>query len=90
MAKGKKPPVSRRGVYNDLNLSPYEYKNPYGDLFKFSSQKKLDIYTRDVPKELERVQKLIGRYELEDFIPMEIVHLIYRAVYRSFYHKTEG
>ena len=90
MAKGQKPPVSRRGVYNDLNLSPYEYTNPYGDLFKFSSQTKLDLYTRDIPKELERVQKLIARHDLDDFIPMEIVHLIYRAVYKSFYQKTEG
>ncbi|MBO5870270.1 MAG: hypothetical protein J6Q89_05915 [Clostridia bacterium] len=39
---------SRRGVYYDLTESPYEYNSPYGDLFKFSSEKKLEIYTRDI------------------------------------------
>lgn len=82
-------PVSKRGVYKDLNLSPYEYESPYGDLFKFSSAKKLEIYTRDIPKELDRVTKLITRHDLEDFIPVEIVTLIYRAVYKSFYRKIE-
>lgn len=89
MGEAKKPPVTSRGVYNDLNLSPYEYVNPYGDVFKFSSKKKLEIYTRDVPGELERVQKLVGRWELDDFISMELLHTIYRAVYRAFYRKVE-
>lgn len=83
-------PISRRGVYKDLNLSPYEFQSPYGDSFKFSSQKKLDIYTRDIPKEVERVKKLIARHELGGFIPPEIVTMIYRAVYKAFYSKVEG
>lgn len=82
--------VSRRGVYYDLSLSPYEYKTPYGDIFKFSSAKKLEIYTRDVPKELERVNKIIDRYDMRDFVPEEIFNLLKRTVYKSFYLKTEG
>ena len=82
--------ISRRGVYYDLNVSPYEYHTPYGDIFKFRSQKKLDIYTRDIPKELERLEKLIERYELTRFIPEEINSLLKRAVYESFYNKIEG
>ena len=82
--------VSSRGVYYDLTKSPYEYKTPYGDLFKFSSKKKLEIYTRDIVKELERVNKLIYRYELQDFIPHEIIQLLQKAVYQSFYRKVEG
>ena len=50
-------PVSRRGVYKDLSVSPYEFKSPYGDSFKFPSQKKLDIYTRDIDQELKRITK---------------------------------
>lgn len=80
--------VSARGVYYDLNLSPYEYKTPYGDLFKFSSQKKLDIYTRDVQKELKRVDDLIARHDLKTWIPDEIVELIRRSVYRAFYESN--
>lgn len=84
------PIKSRRGVYYDLEQSPYEFINSYGDLFKFSSQKKLDIYRRDIPKEIERVGKLIARNELEDFLPAEIIHLIYRETYKAFYRKIEG
>lgn len=85
-----RPIVSARGVYYDLTKSPYEYINSYGDCFKFSSQKKLDIYTRDVPKEIERVGKMIARNDLDDFLPQEILHLIYRETYKAFYRKTEG
>lgn len=82
--------VSRYGVYYDLSKSPYEFTTPYGDLFKFSSRKKLEMYTRDIPKETERLSKMIARHDLVEFIPPEIKHLLYRAVYTSFYHKIEG
>lgn len=80
-------PVSRRGVYKDLNLSPYEYKSPYGDSFKFASQKKLDMYARDVEKELERVFAFVDRLELDEELPVEIVQLLRRATYKAFYRK---
>lgn len=83
------PKKSRRGVYYDLRESPYEYNSPYGDLFKFSSQKKLEIYTRDVDKEIKRVNDLFDRHELIKLVPVEIVDLIRRAVYRSFYKRVE-
>lgn len=82
--------VSRRGVYYDLDKSPYEYKTPYGDCFKFSSKKKLEIYTRDVVKELKRLETLIERNDLQSFIPEEINQLIRKAVYSAFYKKIEG
>lgn len=81
---------SRRGVYYDLKKSPYEYYTPYGDLFKFSSQKKLDIYRREIVKECDRLKKLLDRNGLGDYIPDEIIWYLYRAVYRSFYDKIEG
>ncbi len=83
-------PVSRRGVYKDLSLSPYEYKSPYGDLFKFSSQKKLDIYTRDIKKEKDRVAKFLTRQGLDEMLPCEIILMIYRYTYRGFYRNVEG
>lgn len=82
--------VSRYGVYRDLNKSPYEYKSPYGDIFKFRSQKKLDIYTRDIQKEIERVSKFVGRMDLGDHLPKEIIQLLYRATYRGLYDHVEG
>ena len=80
-------PVSRRGVYKDLNLSPYEYTNPYGDSFKFASQKKLDMYTRDVQKELDHVTKFVNRLHLENYVPREIIQMLYRYTYHAFYYE---
>lgn len=85
MSKGA---VSRYGVYRDLSLSPYEYKSPYGDLFKFPSQKKLDIYTREIESELDRIEKFLSRLGLEDYIPYEIIVLLHRSTYRALYRKV--
>ena len=82
--------ITRRGVYKDLTLSPYEYQSPYGDLFKFSSQKRLEIYARDVEKELSRVQKALYRNDLYRILPDEIIQLTYRSVFQAFYQKIEG
>lgn len=82
--------VSSRGVYYDLTLSPYEYETPYGDIFKFSSKKKLEMYTRDVPKEVERVTKVLNRHNLKSYLQPEIIRLINKSVYRAFYKKIEG
>ena len=83
------PIKTARGVYLDLTKSPYEYRTPYGDLFKFSSKKKLEIYTRDIVKEIVRLEKLIDRHGLGDFLPDEIIQLMTKAVYRAFYRKIE-
>lgn len=81
---------SRRGVYYDLSVSPYEYTTPYGDSFKFSSQKKLEIYTRDIEKELDRLDKFLNRHSLKRCVPDEIIQLLKKAVFQSFYRKVEG
>lgn len=81
---------SRYGVYYDLSKSPYEYKSPYGDSFKFRSQKKLDIYTRDIQKEIDRVSKFVAHRDLVNHIPKEIVQLLYRTTYKVLYYHIEG
>lgn len=82
--------VSRRGVYYDLSLSPYVYKSPYGDIFRFSSAKKLEMYRRDIPKEIARVDALVSRHGLQNFINEPCYQLLHRAMYRAFYNKIEG
>lgn len=82
-----KAPVSRYGVYRDLSLSPYEYESPYGDSFKFPSQKKLEMYARDIQTELDRVSKALDRLQLTDYVPSEIVHLLFRSTYKALYRK---
>lgn len=84
----KEGAVSRYGVYRDLSQSPYVYESPYGDSFKFPSQKKLDIYTREIQKEMDQVGKLLNRLHLEDYIPGEIVQLLYRSTYEALYRKV--
>ena len=84
------PIKSRRGVYYDLTKSPYEYVTPYGDLFKFSSSKKLEIYTRDIQKEVDRMTRNLERHGLYEHLPEEIIRLLYRGVFKSFYRKIEG
>lgn len=81
---------SRRGVYYDLTKSPYEYQSPYGDLLKFSSKKKLDMYTRDIKGELNRLEKLVQRHKLCKFITHEAYEIMERGVYRALYRKIEG
>lgn len=82
--------VSRYGVYRDLSKSPYEYVSPYGDSFKFRSQKKLDIYNREIQSEIERVSKFVSRRDLDSHIPKEIIQLLYRATYQALYDHVEG
>lgn len=80
--------VSRRGVYKDLSLSPYVYESPYGDIFRFPSEKKLEMYTRDIQGELDRVSKTVERLHLEDFLPVEIIHLLKRSTFKALYRKV--
>lgn len=84
----EKGAVSRYGVYRDLNQSPYEYESPYGDLFKFPSQKKLEIYAREIETELLRIDKALERLQLEDFLPGEIIQLLYRSTFKALYRKV--
>ena len=79
--------VTRRGVYRDLSRSPYEYQSPYGDLFKFPSEKKLTMYARDIQTELDRIEKAVSRLHLEDHVPGEIIHLLLRSTYKALYRK---
>lgn len=79
---------SRRGYYYDLEKSPYVFHTQYGDSFKFPSAKKLEMYTRDVKIEIERINRVFERGDLIQTIPKEVIDLIYRyahiAVYRRF------
>lgn len=79
--------VSRYGVYRDLTVSPYEYHTPYGEILKFPSEKKLEMFTRDIQSELIRTEKFVDRLQLGDILPKEIVTLLYRSTYKALYRK---
>ena len=84
-----KPIKSKRGVYYELEKSPYSYVSPYGDLFKFSSAKKLEIYSRDIKREVAMLEKFLNRWKLSELLPEELIRLIKKTVYRSFYKQVE-
>ena len=58
------PDISRRGVYYNLDLSPYEFHTPCGVIFKFSSAKKLEIYTRRLNQLMAQIIKLVNKHEV--------------------------
>ena len=84
------PKVSRRGVYYDLSISPYELQTPYGEIFKFRSQKRLDMYRRDIVKEVKKLDDLLVKHDMQGFLPDEIIQLLYKSLYRSLYRSIEG
>lgn len=90
MPKDRDVKVSARGVYYDLELSPYVVTTAYGDTFKFSSRKKMEIYQRDLPGELDKLDRILMRNRMGDFLPVEIVALLGRAVTQAFYKRVEG
>ena len=56
----KYPVKSRRGVYYDLSKSPYEFVSSYGEIYKFSSRKKLEMYTREYDVRMAKIYKHIA------------------------------
>ena len=58
-----KPGVSRRGIYYNLEISPYSFTTPCGDIFKFSSPKKLEIYVRRLNELNRKRDKIVNEYE---------------------------
>jgi hypothetical protein len=83
------PIKSRRGVYYDRSKSPYEF-NAYGLLFKFSSRKKLDMFSRELPIRLMRAEKDLSR--LSDFTKLhyEINDSLKRRIAQKLYSDIEG
>lgn len=81
--------ISRRGVYYDLSLSPHVHTSACGDVFKFSSAKKLEIFERELPKELEKLDKIIERNTLQDWIPTEFVAYFKRQITTALYKRIE-
>lgn len=81
--------ISRRGVYYDLEKSPYEYRTPYGDSFKFSSEKKLQMYTRQITAEMSRIHKVFDKHKLLNYLSDSAHEAIISAIYRSYYDSFE-
>lgn len=64
----KKKFVSARGVYYDLEKSPYIYTDNLGNIFKFSSEKKLDMFIKKIKDKEDLWIKEIKRLETLGYI----------------------
>jgi len=79
--------VSAKGYYYNLNISPYEWKSPYGDIYKLPSRKRIELMDKRAKEELRRLDHVLARNDLKAALPSEIVTMIRRccieAVYRQ-------
>jgi hypothetical protein len=57
------PVKSRRGVYYDLNASPYKWETFGGDVFKFSSNKKLQMFRKRLFAYRENINKMMFKFQ---------------------------
>lgn len=87
--EGDEAKVSRRGYYYDLSKSPYGYTSPYGDFYKLPSAKKLEMMERESGAAIGRVNKLIERNNLENFLPVEIIVLLHKAAINAVYDRMK-
>ena len=83
----QRPTVSAKGFYYNLEMSPYEWVSPYGDIYKMPSKKRLEMMETKTKEELQRLDKLLQRNRLGETMPERIVELIRKycidAVYRQ-------
>lgn len=82
--------VSRKGVYYDLEKSPYKFTTPYGITYKFSSKKKLEIYRREIVEQLRRVDKFLHRNNINGVIDEVTRVQLYKESYEGLYKKVEA
>ena len=82
------PFKTRRGVYTDLSLSPYSVTTGCGNIFKFSSKKKMEIFQRICPERLEKLEKNFNKihkitgykFLITDGVISDLEHKVYKEV----------
>ena len=82
--------VSAKGYYYNLGKSPYVWKSPYGDIYRLPSAKRLEMMETKTTEEIQRVNKLLRRNNLENVLPDEIVNLIKRYCVEAVYRQIVG
>jgi hypothetical protein len=85
----KRPSVSRRGVYYNVSESPYEYKTSWGDILHFSSAKRLEIYTRELPKRAKQVEKSFIRISSLSGLDLRFTPMLLKHVEMALYDEIE-
>lgn len=78
--------ITRKGVYIDLSKSPYEYKCKDGEVLKFSSEKKLQMYRSFITLAGTKIDRAFGiAGKLLDVIDTNTLMTAQAAVEKSIY-----
>ena len=81
----KRPAMSAKGYYYDLEQSPYVYVSPYGDSYKLPSRKRLEMMHKYVSDEVARIDKFLEKRNISDHIPEEIKALLKKYTIQAIY-----
>jgi hypothetical protein len=81
-------PVSSRGVYYDLSISPYEF-NSYGLILKFSSAKKLEIYRRELDQRKEKINRKFAQINEISLLNLGITPMMDKKIQMRIYDEVE-
>ena len=83
----KRPDVSAKGYYYNLDKSPYVWVSPYGDYFKLPGAKRVEMMDKRSRDALSRLEKLLDSYDLKnvlsDDLALKLGKYIVQAVYEG-------
>lgn len=82
--------VSAKGYYYNLDISPYEWTSPYGDVYRMPSRKRAEMMDARVAEETERLHKYLDRSNLRGVIQPEIVTLLHKTLIQIVYDTIIG
>lgn len=82
--------ISARGVYYDLSISPYVYRSPYGEIFKFSSRKKLEMYSRKIAEFKNKLEQHLSFFKDDESSWKDPARdITMKAYYKKLYNEVE-
>lgn len=82
------PDVSVKGYYYNLDISPYVWTSPYGDLFHLPSRKRVEMMEKRVPLALRRLEKLLDAHDLRKVLPPEMPAMLGRFIVQAVYDEV--
>lgn len=81
---------TRRGRYKIITASPWVYTRQRGGVFRFTSQKKMEIFIRKYNEREGRLDAFLNREGLVDLIPADLrvnlSSLVEESVYKEVQH----
>ena len=86
----KRPDVSAKGYYYNLDKSPYVWVSPYGDYFKLPSAKRVEMMDKRSRDALSRLEKLLDSYDLKNVLPDDLALKLGKYIVQAVYEGIVG